>query len=39
MLLALMKIASVLSIRLTALKICGIILENHNTKYIMFHLV
>ena len=35
--LALPKIASVFLIWLSAMKICGIILENPHTKYIMFH--
>ena len=39
MLLALLKIASVLLVWLSALKIYEIIHENPNTKYIMFYLV
>ena len=35
--LALLKIASVFLIWLSAIKICGIIFENPHTKYIMFH--
>ena len=37
--LALLKSASVLLIWLSVLNISGIILENPNTKYIMYHLV